>query len=364
MKIIYQSIFDVGKPHFKCGAGAGAAMGVGLGLNAVSNIFSAQTQSNINDSQIAYSREAAETAFNRQNEQYEKYMSPSAQADQLNKIGLNAASVLGKGAGVGSSMPQVAQAVTPDLKNPAQNYTQLLKDTMQAVNMYSDSLKKDSEIGLVIEQMYGQQLSNAYQQTQNYLLETFGEEKEAAVIKDLYASAFLKYATGAKEEAVHDLTKMQEKIAGNEFKITTEQAANIAMLIERSLALMSANTNAANASASAARSQVGLNNSLVGYYNNLAFNTEQEGKVLELDAKNRIAVNSAMLDQLKTAIDKDTTLSKADKEKAYYEYNRLKAFNKGLEEHGAMRRLHYSFDAFNEHFPVIGKLAGLSAVAK
>lgn len=362
MKIIYQSIFDVGKPRFKCGSGAAAAVGAaGLG-NLFGNIIAAKTQSDINASQIAYSREAATTAFERQNEQYEKYLSPEAQAKQLNDIGLNAASVLGKGAGVGGQMPNVNQAQVPDLKNPAQNYSQMLKDTMQAVSMYADAKKKDSEVGLVLEQMYGQQLSNYYQQTQNYLLETFGESKISAELNDLYASAFLKYATGAKEEAVHDLTKMQEKIASNEYKITTEQAANIAMMIQRSLALMLAQTNAANAGASASRSQVGLNNSMSGYYKNLSFNTEQIGKVLELDAENRIAVNTDMLEQLKAAIDKDTTLSKADKEKAYYEYNRLKSFNKLIDESGAQRRLHYTFDAFNEHFPIIGKLAGLAAI--
>ena len=74
----------------------------------------------------SYSKHAAEEAsaeaYERQNEQYETYLSPSAQARQYAEAGVNPASALvNYGA---SSMGSVPQTQLPNLNNPVPSFAE------------------------------------------------------------------------------------------------------------------------------------------------------------------------------------------------------------------------------------------------
>ena len=246
-----------------------------VAASAVGTTAAAISANKTNQRSIEAAEEAATTAYERQNEQYEQYMSPSAKAKEYASIGINPAAALTE---IGSgSVGSVPQATIPNLQNPLQDFSQLADQASRAASQISDSRVKNTQVGHVLAQTYGEQVSNHYQELQNGLLEKYGDRDWSGKLNNLIADTALKYAQGDMAGSQKGLNDAMAFLTHNEGLIKKEEAANIAMMISKTLMSMDAQIDASKASAQFSREQAksetskrALNYSMGNYYNQLA----------------------------------------------------------------------------------------------
>ena len=215
-------------------------------LGGASLLTGTATAIRSNSYQTHAAQEASAEAFERQKELYDTRTGLSAQARQYANMGVNPASVVS--GMTGNTVPSVSPTQVPQMHVPSESMAESFNLATQALSNYKDGRLKDNQAEMLVRQIYGQEIANGYAQLNNELLEKYGDKEWSAKLRDLGASAFLKYAQGSEAEAQQDLTNVIRLISNEELGIKKEEAANIALKISKMLKLIDAQTQSAKAS--------------------------------------------------------------------------------------------------------------------
>lgn len=262
------------------------------GTGLLGGLYSAKVAQENNEDQIDFAQwsqlnsqefNAAmyDKAVKDQREMYEKYQSPQAIAQSLRAAGLNPSAMGGslQGGSIPSvpSTPHSSPVGTPQLQNEGSAFAQSLQSIGSAFSSLASAELQDAQtnesrtllnekLNQLILQNNGQQLMNAKTQFDTYA----AQQKLPHEINDIINDCYLKYYQGKHSEALVALTNMQEKIAQNEYKITSEQAVNIAAMIAGQLSLLTENANLVKAQQKTESSKQAANYGSASYSNALA----------------------------------------------------------------------------------------------
>lgn len=328
-------------------------------LGGASLLTGTATAIRSNSYQTHAAQEASAEAYERQKELYDTRTGLSAQARQYANMGVNPASVV---TGMsGNNVPSVSPTQVPQMHVPSESMAESFNLATQALSNYKDGRLKDNQAEMLVRQIYGQELANGYAQLNNELLEKYGDKEWSAKLRDLGASAFLKYAQGSVAEAQYDLTNVIRLISNEDLGIKKEEAANIALKISKMLKLLDAQSNSANASAFESIQSGLTSKALRPYQTEMA---SLLNSVQRIDTRHALLTAQDKLDALFERIEADRNIAEAQKTAAKSEYMKLDKILRQYRAHPTKLATDAALKNFNETFPILSQFAGLAAVAK
>lgn len=159
-----------------------------------------------------------------------------AQGNQLASIGVNPASAFSSQAG-SASMGSVPNPAQPVFGNPLEGVG---NSAMNAISAFAKLKHADLESAQVQETLQRadlERLQAVSQQTQNYLLEKYGDSKAGAELLNLYNNALLHVAERDYKSALTSFTAMQEKLGSEDLKHKQTENSYLALQLAEQLNL-------------------------------------------------------------------------------------------------------------------------------
>lgn len=303
--------------------------------------------------------EASAEAYERQNEQYEKYLSPSAMADQYAKAGVNPASALASHSVPG--MGSVPQTQLPNLVNPVPDFAQTADIMTRSLSQLKDSHVKDEQIRNLMAQTIGQEFANGASEMLNELMEKYGDQKWASEIRDLAASAFMKYAQGGLAEADYDLKNIIRLISNEELGMKREDAAQYSLKLGKLLKLLDAQTANEYAGASEHSANARTINALRPYQTEAA---SIANSISRVDKRIALASEPEKLQAVISKLEADKNVSDELKIGALVELDKLRRTLSMYKAHPNKARLDATLNNFNKNFPILSQLSAFAGAAK
>lgn len=270
---------------------------------AVGTATSAATTIRSNSYAKHSAEEAAAEAYDRQNAQYENYLSPQAKADAYRQAGINPAAAVSQ---LGSSgMGSVQQAQIPSMNAPNLDFGQQASYLMSAVQSLSDTKLKDSQVREVLAEARYKDMLSEYQQTQNFLLSKYGSSKYAKELRDLDASAMMKFASGAQSEAMFDYFKALQVLTSKDCDIKDVDLGFLAQMYQMRLRTASSIINANNSQARLSRASAANQEFMNSVYNDSRIRENlQEQIILATESARRVnKISSVQADLIKEQVE-------------------------------------------------------------